>query len=82
MTRKLSQKDFKKESLSYKAIALVSEFALILYRKYGILIDVNSNDVVLRVLHNTRRCNDRRLAEICLHIKTEVSMNLSNMDAA
>lgn len=70
---RLSQNDFKVEVLSTRAVALVSESALILYMKYGVLIDVNSSDVILKLLKSSMRCEDRRLNEICLHIKTELS---------
>jgi len=72
----LSREDFSADVLSYKATALLSEFALILYRQYGILIDVNSNDVLLRVFQNALRCKDRRLKAIYLHIKTEMCVHL------
>lgn len=80
---RLSQNDFRVEVLSTRAVALVSESALILYMKHGVLIDVNSNDVILKLFQNSMRCKDRRLNEICLHIKIELSLciaksNLSN----
>jgi len=75
MGLKLSQDDFKKDMLSYKAAALLSEFALILYRQYGILIDVDSNDVIQRIFQNANCHRDRRLRSICLHIKTELCVN-------
>ncbi len=78
MEVKLSQNDFKISLLSNKAVALVSEFALILYRQQGILIDVNSSDVILRIFQNTAAYSDRRLRAICLHIKTELTMSAVN----
>lgn len=74
----LSHDDFKIECLSNKAVALVSEFALILYRRYGIFIDVDASDIILRVFQNTAGCQDRRLRAICLHIKTELSIGFIN----
>lgn len=75
---RVSHDDFKIDVLSNRAVALVSEFALILYRRYGILIDVNSNDVILRVFQHSIACKDRRLISICLHIKTEFSMHFTS----
>lgn len=74
METQLSRSDFKIEVLSDKAIALVSEFALIMYHQYGVLIDVNSNDVILRLCSYARHRNNRRLQTISLHIKTELCM--------
>ena len=75
MKIQLSRNDFKTEILSDKAIALVSEFALIMYRQYGVLIDVNSNDVILRLCNYARHRNNRRLQTISLHIKIELCIH-------
>lgn len=72
----LSHEDFKIDVLSTKAMAMVSEFALILYRRHGILIDVNSKDALLRVCQYGTRYKDHQLRAICLHIKTELCINL------
>lgn len=76
---RLNQNDFKLENLSWKAAALTSEFALILYRRYGVLIDVDSSDAILRVMQNGMRYKDRRLRAIHLHIKTELHMKITNL---
>lgn len=81
MGLRLSHQDFKLDVLSTEAVALVSEFALILYRRYGILIDVDSSDVVLRVFQYATRCEDRRLKTIFLHIKTEFCISMISSNA-
>ena len=72
----LSQDDFKIDVLSNRAVALVSEFALVLYRHNGVLIDVDSKDVVLRVFKNSVQCDDRPLRQIRLHIKAELCLSI------
>ena len=82
MGAKLSQPDFKKDLLSDKAVALVSEFALILYRRHGVLIDVDSNDVILLLFENAILYRDHRLRSIYLHIKTELCISISHSIAS
>jgi len=77
----ISQDDFKTTTLSNKAMALISEFALIVYRQYGVLLDVNSNDIILRLCKTARDLNNRRLHTISLHIKTELCINFINSRA-
>ena len=72
------QNGFEISLLSNKAVALVSEFALILYRQQGILIDVSSKDVIIRIFENTASDSDHRLRSICLHIKTELGIGFIN----
>lgn len=72
----ISHKDLKTTMLSYKALALLSEFALIWYAKTGELIDVDSDDALTQVFRNANRSNNRRLQSIYLHLRTELSMKL------
>jgi hypothetical protein len=71
-----SHKDLKKDMLSGKALALLSEFALIWHAQAGELIDLDSDDVVLRVFENSKRSKDRRLRAIYLHLRAEFSNQL------
>ncbi|MFT6045643.1 MAG: hypothetical protein ACI9WC_001344 [Arenicella sp.] len=77
----LSHDDFKVDVLSNRALALVSEFALILYLRNGTFIDVDSSDVLLRLFENATRCEDHRLRKISLHIKTELGISIVNSKA-
>ncbi len=54
---------------------MLSELALRLHHKYGISIDLDSDDVVMQAMINSRGIKDRRLKSICLHMKTEICMN-------
>ncbi|GGZ96155.1 hypothetical protein GCM10008090_00440 [Arenicella chitinivorans] len=68
----LHRADFKPTCLSCKTSALVSEFALILFRRTGRLINVYSDDAIYDVLEIGARCADRRLQCISLHLYTEL----------
>ena len=71
MSSEISYKDLKKDMLSHKALALLSEFALIWHANTGELIDIESDDAVIRVLRNAKRSNSRRLRSIYLHLRAE-----------
>lgn len=73
MSIEFSYKDLKKDMLSYKALALLSEFALIWRANTGELIDLDSDDAVIQVFRNAKRSNHRRLRSIYLHLRAEFS---------
>lgn len=68
----LHRADFKPACLSCKASALVSEFALIFFRRTGTLINVYADDAIYDVLEFGARCADRRLQCISLHVYSEL----------
>jgi hypothetical protein len=78
MNTDISYKYLKKDMLSYKALGLLSEFALIWRTKTGELIDVDSDDAVIRVLRNAKRSNDRRLRSIYLHLRAEFTNKIQS----
>ncbi len=71
MSTQISYRDLKKDMLSAKGLGLLSEFALIWCAKTGELIDVDSDDAVIRILRNAKRTSDRRLRSIYLHLRAE-----------
>jgi len=84
MSIELSYRDLKKEMLSQKALALLSEFALIWRATTGELINLDSDDAVYRVFQKAMRSNHRRLRTIYLHLRAEFSCwierSLANCD--
>jgi hypothetical protein len=78
MNTEISYKDLKISMLSDKALALLSEFALIWREKTGELIDVDSDDAVIRVFQNAKRSTNRRLRIICMHIRAEFTNVIQN----
>jgi len=72
METTISVIEIKAARLTPKSLALVSEFALILYRYNGTIIDVHSEDVVVQVFRNVRKDSLPRLQEICGEIKNEL----------
>ena len=78
MNIELSYKDLKKDMLSDKALALLSEFALIWCAEKDEIIDINSDDVVITVLRNAKRSNNRRLRSIYLHLRAEFTNKIES----
>lgn len=78
MNTEISYRDLKKDMLSDKALALLSEFVLIWRAKTGETIDVNSDDVVITVLRNAKRTNDRRIRSIYLHLRAEFTNKIES----
>ncbi len=73
MKTTISVLEIKPDILSAKTLALVSEFALVLYRKNGTIIDVHSEDVIFRVFDNAYKVTDPRLQEICNEVRAELA---------
>lgn len=71
MSIEISYKNLKTDMLSDNASALLSEFVLIWLTNTGEIIDVDSDDVVMQVLRNAKRSNNRRLRSIYLHLRAE-----------
>ncbi|GGZ96920.1 hypothetical protein GCM10008090_01450 [Arenicella chitinivorans] len=62
--------------LSAKALALVSEFALILYRHSGVIINVDADDVLLRVAAQADATKTHlQLHEIYKRLRSEIRKN-------
>ena len=78
MTIDISSKTLKKDMLSEKALALMSEFVLTWQRNTGEKIDVDSDNAVIRVLRNARRSNDRRSRYIYLHLRAEFTNKIQS----
>jgi len=78
MSTELSYKDLKKEMLSDKALELLSEFVLIWQVNTGEVIDVNSDDVVIRVLRSAKHSDNRRLRSIYLHLRAEFTNKIQS----
>lgn len=78
MSTELSYRDLKKDMLSDKALGLLSEFALIWHANTGELIDVESDDAVIRVLRNAKRTKSRRLRSIYLHLRAEFTNKIQS----
>lgn len=71
MSTEISYKDLKKDMLSDTALGLLSEFVSTWHSNTGELIDMDSDDVVIRVFLNAQRSTDRRLRSIYLHLRAE-----------
>lgn len=78
MSIELSYKDLKKELLSAQGLELLSEFALIWRTKTGEIIDLESEDLIVRVFRKAMRSTDRRLRSIYLHLRVEFSYKIEN----
>jgi len=72
MKKAITVMEIKANVLSAKTLALVSEFALILYRYNGTVIDVHAEDVLYRVLENASKVDLPRLNAISREIKSEL----------
>ena len=78
MSIEISYKDLKKDMLSDKALALLSEFVLIWRKSTGEYIDVNSENAVIHVLRCAKRTNNRRLRTIYLHLRAEFTNKIES----
>jgi hypothetical protein len=78
MSFEFSYRDLKKDMLSDKALALLSEFALIWHRNTGELINLDSDEALLKVFRNSKRSNDRRSRSIYLHLRAELSTKIES----
>lgn len=78
MSTDISYKDLNKDMLSDKALALLSEFALIWRANTGELIDMNADDAVIQVFRNARKSKDRRLRAISLHLRVEFTNKIKS----
>ena len=65
------------ELLSPRSLALISEFALILYRQNGIILEVGSNTVVSKVFTYSAHLDDPRLQEICNSLRADLISKFS-----
>jgi len=72
----MSNYRLKVDQLSPKGLALVSEFALVLYRLNGTIINVDSQDVISQIIANARASSDQRLLSVYGDLKREVQNNL------
>lgn len=71
----MTSKKINADQLSPKALSLVSEFALVLYRLNGTIINVDSRDVLVKVIANARVAKDQRLLNVYSELKRELSNN-------
>ena len=78
MITEISYRDLNKNMLSDKALGLLSEFVLIWKVKTGELIDIDSDDAVIRVMRNAKRTNNRRLRSIYLHLRAEFTNKIQS----
>lgn len=68
--------DLDTKYLSAKALALVSEFALILYRHNGVIINVDADDVLLQVAASADETRKHlQLHEIYKRLRAEIRKN-------
>ena len=73
----MSLNELSTDGLSAKALALISEFALIVYREEGTVIDVHADDVLLKVFSIGCKSRNLRLRSIYLHLRTESATNIA-----
>lgn len=78
MTLLFSHKDLKKDMLSYEALALLSEFALIWYTSTGELINPDAEESIVPILRRANRSESRRLQSIYLHLRAELSSKIQS----
>ena len=78
MTLLFSHKDLKKDMLSYEALALLSEFALIWYRSTGELINPDAEDSIVPILRRANHSGSQRLQSISLHLRAELSSKIES----
>ncbi len=71
----MTSKQLNSDQLSPKGLSLVSEFALVLYRLNGTIINVDSKDVLAQVIANARVTKDERLHKVYLELKREMRNN-------
>ena len=77
METTISLNELTTDGLSAKALAMISEFALILYRQEGTIIDVHSDNVLVEVFTIGRKSRNIRLRSIYLHLRTELATNIA-----
>lgn len=65
------------EALSPKSLALISEFALILYRLNGTIIEVSSSKAVIEVFAHAAHTGEPRLREICKSLRADLISKFS-----
>lgn len=65
------------ELLSPRSLALISEFALILYRHTGIILEVGSSNAVSKVFTYSAHLNEPRLQEICNALRADLISKFS-----
>lgn len=82
MESSISAVEITADVLSAKTLALVSEFALVLYRTNGIIIDVHSNDVIYRVFESASNATEPRLKEISEAISAEIAKETESTHCA
>jgi len=72
----MTRKRLNVDQLSPKGLSLVSEFALVLYRLNGTIINVDSKDVLAQVIANARVSKDKGLLKIFSQLKREMQGHL------
>lgn len=78
MSTQISYRDLTIDMLSDNALELLSEFVLIWRTKTGELIDLESDDAVIKVLRKAKRSNNRRLRSIYLHLRAEFTNKIES----
>lgn len=73
MESSISAVEITADVLSAKTLALVSEFALVLYQTNGTVIDVHSNDAIYRVFESASGATEPRLKEISKALSIEIA---------
>ena len=78
----MSNEEMNTKYLSAKALALVSEFALVLYRLEGIVINVDADDVLSKIAENAKTSTDVYLRDVYIRLRCEMRNNfLSRVSA-
>lgn len=72
----MNVKELSKEHLSPKGLALVSEFALFLYRLDGTIINVDSKDVLPTIDFHARKNTDPHLRKVYMNLREEMRSNV------
>ncbi len=72
MNSNISVLEIRRDVLSPRALALLSEFALILYRLNGTVIEVSSRNALRQVFNNAEKVSEPRLREICVALRAEL----------
>jgi len=68
--------DLNAKYLSAKGLALVSEFALFLYRLDGTVINVDSKDVLQRIDYHAVKTDDPHLRKVYISLRVEIRRNI------
>lgn len=68
--------DLNAKYLSAKGLALVSEFALFLYRLNGTVINVDSRDVLQNIDRHAVKTNDPHLRKVYISLRAEIRRNI------